>query len=270
MIQSIEDEPSPLKKTEKLGRQLGLLALIGCIMVFIVNYLNGISFVNSSMSVVSLAVSAIPEGLPTVLVITLSLGGNAIIRKLNSVETLGTTTVICSDKTGTITKNEMTVRQVETKNNSIDITGDEYSITGRFVSNGDRVKLGSDSELKLILKTRLLCNNSSIADDPDIGPYITGDPTEGAILITAVKPGLIPEKVGSENPRIWEVPFDSRRKMMSTINETANGFKVFAKGAPEVILGKSTGYYSGGDVEELSDKDREAILDKLNQWLREP
>ena len=272
MIQSIEEETSPLKKkTEKLGRQLGVIALVGCIMVFIVDYLNGISLVNSFLSAVSLAVSAIPEGLPTVLVITLSLGAqrmarqNAIVRKLNSVETLGTTTVICSDKTGTITKNEMTVRQVETENNSIDITGEGYTRDGKFIENGDKIKPRRNFELELILKTGLLCNNSSIVEDPEIGPYITGDPTEGAILIAAVKSGLIPEKVEKENPRVWEFPFDSRRKMMSTINETENELRVYAKGAPEVILEKSNQIYSDGAIIELTEKHREEIKDKVEE-----
>lgn len=270
MIQSIEEEASPLKKkTEKLGRQLGAIALLGCIIVFIVDYTNGISFANSFLSAVSLAVSAIPEGLPTVLVITLSLGAqrmaqsNAIIRKLNSVETLGATTVICSDKTGTITKNEMTVRQVETANNSVDITGEGFKSEGSFVVNGDRVKPKADPELDLILKTGLLCNNSNIIEDPDIGPYITGDPTEGAILIAAVKSGLIPEVVEKENPRVWEIPFDSRRKMMSTINKTDSSVKIYAKGAPEVILEKSTRCYTMGNVEKLDDAYRESIRTKV-------
>jgi len=270
MIQSIQEEASPLKrKTEILGRQLGAVALVGCILVFTVDYMNGVSFVNSFLSAVSLAVSAIPEGLPTVLVITLSLGAqrmaksNAIIRKLNSVETLGTTTVICSDKTGTITKNEMTVRKVETANNSVDITGEGFKPEGSFIENGDKVKPEADPELELILKTGLLCNNSNIVDDPDIGPYITGDPTEGAILVAAVKSGLIPEQVEKENPRVWEVPFDSKRKMMSTINKTDSGVKVYAKGAPEVILEKCTRYYTGDSEEELDEARRESIRDKV-------
>ena len=270
MIQSIEEETSPLKKkTEKLGRQLGAIALVGCIIVFIVDYVNGISFVNSFLSAVSLAVSAIPEGLPTVLVITLSLGAqrmaqsNAIIRKLNSVETLGTTTVICSDKTGTITKNEMTVRQVETANNSVDITGEGFKPEGSFVSNGDKIKPKTNPALDLILKTGLLCNNSNIIQDPDIGPYITGDPTEGAILIAAVKSGLILEEVEKENPRVWEIPFDSRRKMMSTINKSDSEIRVYAKGAPEIILDKSSRYYTGGSVEMLTEAYKESIREKV-------
>ena len=270
MIQSIEEEPSPLKrKTESLGRQLGFLALIGCIIVFTVDYIHGIGFVNSFLIAVSLAVSAIPEGLPTVLVITLSLGAqrmarsNAIIRKLNSVETLGTTTVICSDKTGTITKNEMTVRHIETMSHSVDITGDGFAPRGNFISNGNIIQPQNVVELELILKTGLLCNNSSIIEDPDIGPYITGDPTEGAILIAAVKSDLVPEKFEENNPRVWEAPFDSARKMMSTINKVDSKARVYAKGAPEVILGMSNKYFVDGSVKDLNDEQKIDIKDKV-------
>lgn len=270
LIQSIEEEDSPLnKKTEKLGRQLGLLALAGCIMVFIVNYLNGISFADSSLSAVSLAVSAIPEGLPTVLVITLSLGAqrmarnNAIVRKLSSVETLGTTTVICSDKTGTITKNEMTVRQIQTINQCVQVTGEGFTPLGKFLSDGNELNPLKESELELILKAGLLCNDSSIVDDEEVGPYIIGDPTEGAMLVVAVKAGLFPENVERMNPRVWEAPFDSVRKMMTTINKTESGVRVYAKGAPEVIVSKSKECYTAGSVVELSEEQREKIQSQI-------
>jgi Ca2+-transporting ATPase len=273
LIQSIEEEDSPLnKKTEKLGRQLGLLALVGCIMVFIVNYLHGISFADSFLSAVSLAVSAIPEGLPTVLVITLSLGAqrmarnNAIIRKLNSVETLGTTTVICSDKTGTITKNEMTVRQIQTINQCVQVTGEGFTPLGKFLSDGNELNPLKESELELILKAGLLCNDSSIVDDEEVGPYIIGDPTEGAMLVVAVKAGLFPENVERNNPRVWEAPFDSVRKMMTTINKTESGVRVYAKGAPEVIIAKSIEGYTNGSVVELSKEQRENIQSQV-MWM---
>jgi len=267
LIQSIEEEDSPLKKkTERLGRRLGLAALIGCVIVFGVDYLNGVSFVDSFLSAVSLAVSAIPEGLPTVLVITLSLGAqrmagnNAIIRKLNSVETLGTTTVICSDKTGTITKNEMTVRNIETLTQSIQVSGEGFTPVGKPVAEGGNLRPLKDPELELILKTGLLCNDSSIIEDEEIGPYITGDPTEGAILVAAVKAGLDPEAVQRENPRVWEVPFDSTRKMMSTVNKTGNRVCVYAKGAPEVILGRCDRCFIDGSVNELGEEEKEQAL----------
>ena len=267
LIQSIEEEDSPLKKkTERLGRRLGLAALIGCAIVFGVDYLNGVSFVDSFLSAVSLAVSAIPEGLPTVLVITLSLGAqrmagsNAIIRKLNSVETLGTTTVICSDKTGTITKNEMTVRNIETLTQSIQVSGEGFTPVGKPVAEEDKLRPLKDPELELMLKTGLLCNDSSIIEDEEIGPYITGDPTEGAILMAAVKAGLDPETVHRENPRVWEVPFDSTRKMMSTVNKTGNRVRVYAKGAPEVILGRCDRCFIDGSVNELGEEEKEQAL----------
>lgn len=270
LIQSIEEEDSPLKqKTERLGRQLGLIALIGCVIVFTVDYLNGIKFVDSFMSAVSLAVSAIPEGLPTVMVITLSIGAqhmarnNAIIRKLNSVETLGTTTVICSDKTGTITKNEMTVRQIATTSHRITVTGEGFNPTGGFEADGNIIQPKENPELELILETGLLCNDSQIIQDDEIGPYITGDPTEGAILVAAVKAGIIPEELEHQNPRVWEAPFDSVRKMMSTLNRIDGGTRVHAKGAPEVILGKCNRYYVNGAEHELTEEQTKSIQNQI-------
>jgi Ca2+-transporting ATPase len=271
LIQSIEEEDSPLKKkTENLGKQLGIMALIGCILVIGVNYINQISFVESFLTSVSLAVSAIPEGLPTVLVITLSLGAqqmarrNAIIRRLNSVETLGTTTVICSDKTGTITKNEMTVRAIKTLNQSFQVSGEGFTPTGNFYSNGEQVEPLKNNELELILKAGLLCNDSSIVDDKDVGPYIIGDPTEGAILVAAVKAGLIPEDLEQENQRIWEVPFDSTRKMMSTVNQVGSSVRVYAKGAPEVIMDKCDRILHDGSVTALTNEQKKIIQSHVN------
>ena len=255
LIQSISGEDSPLKKkTEKLGKQLGLMALLGCIIVFIVDYTNGVALVDSFLTAVSLAISAIPEGLPTVLIITLSLGAqqmarkNAIIRRLNSVETLGTTTVICSDKTGTITKNEMTVRNIQTPYKTYNVTGEGFTPVGTFISNNEEIDPLTDPHLELILKAGLLCNDSSIINDEKGGPFIIGDPTEGAMLVVAVKAGLIPENVENINQRIWEAPFDSIRKMMSTVYKTESGARVFIKGAPEVIIEKSSECYCNGTV----------------------
>jgi Ca2+-transporting ATPase len=271
LIQSIGEEDSPLKKkTEKLGKQLGLIALLGCLMVFTVNYLNEISFVESFLTSVSLAVSAIPEGLPTVMVITLSLGAqkmarkNAIVRRLNSVETLGTTTVICSDKTGTITKNEMTVRQIQTPTHCYNITGEGFTPVGKFIFNGEEIEPKKEPQLDLILKAGLLCNDSSIVSDVEVGPYIIGDPTEGAILVASVKAGLVPEDVESLHRRIWEAPFDSIRKMMSTVNETGSGARVFAKGAPEVIIGNSSKYYLEGPIVELKEDQKEKFQSQVS------
>jgi Ca2+-transporting ATPase len=184
---------------------------------------------------------------------------NAIIRKLSSVETLGTTTVICSDKTGTITKNEMTVRQIQTMTQCVEVTGEGFTPLGRFLSDGNELNPLKESELELILKAGLLCNDSSIVDDEEVGPYIIGDPTEGAMLVVAVKAGLFPVDVERKNPRVWEAPFDSVRKMMTTINKTESGVRVYAKGAPEVIIGKSREYYTDGSVVELSEEQREKI-----------
>jgi len=267
MIQATEEEPPPLKKkTERLGRQLGLISLIGCMLVFVIDYLSGLSFVSSFMTAVSLAVSAIPEGLPTVLVITLSIGAqrmarhNAIVRRLASVETLGTTTVICSDKTGTITKNEMTVREVYVNDASVHVTGTGYEPSGEFLRDGETIEQKDIEGLRLSLRIGLLCNNAKLEHDEDMGYYLIGDPTEGALLVAAIKAGLKPEETNETYPRIGEAPFDSTRKMMSTIHEGPDGGKVaYVKGAPEVILSQSDRIYRNGVEERLTEDDAERL-----------
>jgi len=268
MISTIDETPPPLKrKTEKLGQILGITALAGCILVFLIDYLSGIPLTESFLTSISLAVSAIPEGLPAVLVITLSLGArrmaqqNAIMRKLASVETLGTTTIICSDKTGTITKNEMTVKKIYVDNQYIEVTGAGYHPSGKFLRDGEEIKISEHEGLNLLLKIGLLCNNSRLEFEEELGHYLIGDPTEGALLVAAVKAGFNPEEVEEQHSRLSEIPFDSTRKRMSTIHETPKGMKVvYVKGAPEVILSLSTRLYTDGVEEDLTDDLREIIL----------
>lgn len=185
MIQSVEEEDPPLKrKTERLGKQLSVIALVGCVVVFVADYLSGVSLANSLLTAMSLAISAIPEGLPAVLIITLSLGAqrmarsNAIVRKLASVETLGTTTVICSDKTGTITKNEMTVRRLQINGLSTDVTGTGYTPKGEFTMDGDPIDPLRLRGVEFMLRIGYLCNDAKLEYDKDMGYYLIGDPTE--------------------------------------------------------------------------------------------
>jgi Ca2+-transporting ATPase len=267
MIQEMPEEAPPLKKkTEDLGKRLGLLALLGCIGVFIIDYLSGISFVQSFLTAVSLAVSAIPEGLPAVLIITLSLGAqrmsrqNAIIRRLASVETLGTTTVICSDKTGTITKNEMTVKKLYLNDRYVDVTGEGYRPDGDFMMDGKVVRPEENEDLQRLLRIAYLCNNAKLEEDEDIGYYLIGDPTEGALVVAAIKGGIKPEVITQEYPRIWEAPFDSKLKRMATIQEKPSEDLVgYVKGAPEVILERCNRIHMEGNVREITEEDRDKI-----------
>ena len=266
MLQSVQEEDPPLKiKTELMGKQLGLIALFGCVLVFVIDYLNGIGFITSFMSAVSLAVSAIPEGLPAVMIVTLSLGAqkmakrNAIIRKLSSVETLGTTTVICSDKTGTITKNEMTLSRVFVDNALIEVTGEGYSPVGKFLFDNQDLSLGTNRTLDLALRIGLLCNDAVLENDDKLGHYLIGDPTEGALMVGAIKAGYNPVDVHARYPRVWEAPFSSERKMMSTVNVSYSGYVAYVKGAPEVLLSRSDKIIYEDAVTPLNDAMRESL-----------
>ncbi len=194
------------------------------------------------MTSVSLAVSAIPEGLPAVLTITLALGTSrmakqkAIVRRLASVETLGSTTVICSDKTGTLTRNEMTVTRMHTANRTLDVTGSGYHPQGTFEENGKEINPREDPQLELLLRISSLNNDSHIQQSN--GNWVCfGDPTEGAFIVAADKAGISNKALNEEYPRVSEIPFDSTRKRMTTVHKTPEGKLVaYVKGASEMVL----------------------------------
>ncbi len=263
LIQAVEKADTPLKlKMDELGSQLGMIALLIVFVIFVEGLLTGKGVFEMFITAVSLAVAAVPEGLPAVITITLAIGvrrmaaRNAIVRKLASVETLGSTTVICSDKTGTLTKNEMTVRKIYADGNFIDVTGSGYSPTGRFVSRGREI-----SPPTLALRIGALCNNAFLSKDDHSGWKIVGDPTEGALTVAAVKGGFEQKSLDESHPRRAELPFDSERKRMSTINSTPDG-KLMAcvKGAPESVLGLCNRINVKGKVVRLDRKSRDRIL----------
>ena len=267
MVQAIDVEEPPLKqRMEKMGRQLGAISVILCIWVFLIGvFVHQFDLDTMFMTSISLAVSAIPEGLPAVLTITLALGVSrmakqkAIIRKLASVETLGSTTVICSDKTGTLTRNEMTVKRITSGNRVIDITGVGYSPTGDFVVGNKTLKPLADKDLDLLLRIGYLNNDSHLQQNSDSW-VVFGDPTEGALTVLGAKAGL-GEDLKERYPRVGEFTFESTRKMMSTIHSTPDGGKVaYVKGAPEIILERCNNIYENGDERPLTDVDREQIL----------
>ena len=269
MVQSIVVEEPPLKqKIEKMGRQLGAISVILCIWVFLIGvFVHKFDLETIFMTSVSLAVSAIPEGLPAVLTITLSLGVSriarqkAIVRKLASVETLGSTTVICSDKTGTLTRNEMTVKSITVGDTMIHVTGTGYNPSGEFLMGDETIypKRDDDDDLDHLIRIGYL-NNDSHLQENDGNWVIFGDPTEGALSVLGVKAGLN-EEVKDKYPRIWEFPFDSTRKMFSTIHSTPEGGKIaYVKGAPEVILSRSINILENGTTRPLNDAGRKQAL----------
>ncbi len=268
MVQSLKTEAPPLKmKMEQMARQLGVISLLLTIFVFIVGVLvHQTELETMFMMGVSLAVSAIPEGLPAVLTITLALGVSrmarhkAIVRKLASVETLGSTTVICSDKTGTLTKNEMTVSHVYTLNEQLQVTGTGYFPHGQFMKGAQPTTITKGSDLELLLRIGTLCNNAHLQHNT-VAWSILGDPTEGALLVLAVKAGIDPHTQQMAYPRIHEIPFTSARKMMTTIHHTPHGEAMaYTKGAPEVILQRCITCSNAGQIQQLTATDRQRIL----------
>jgi Ca2+-transporting ATPase len=267
VVQTIDEEQPPIKKkVERLGRQLGLLAIMGCVLVAVVYVVLGFNLIEVLMISVSLAVSAVPEGLPAVITITLAIGASrmarsrAIVRKLASVETLGNTTAICSDKTGTLTKNEMTVRKISTNDLLVDVTGTGYEPKGRFLKASKEVTPQEAELLEPLLRIAALCNNAGLESGQEEW-QIFGDPTEGALVVAAAKAGIWRKKVEEDYPRIAEFPFESSRKRMSTIHKTPTGETVaYVKGAPEVIVGRCTHIDEEGQIRELLEKDQEQIL----------
>ena len=262
MVMSIDVEPPPLtQKMDKMGRQLIAISLVLTVFVFFVLwFVHDRTLEEVFMTSVSLAVSAIPEGLPAVLTITLALGTSrmakqkAIVRRLASVETLGSTTVICSDKTGTLTKNEMTVTRMYSANRNIDVTGAGYQPEGEFMENGEKVNPVDAPQLERLLRISALNNDSTI--QLNNGNWVCfGDPTEGAFVVAAEKAGIPVKALKEEYPRVSEIPFDSTRKRMTTVHRTPEGNLVaYVKGASEMVLERSTKILDG-EVRDLTQKD---------------
>ena len=264
-IQQTKEEPTPLQqRLRSLGVILGTSILLICAVLFAIKLLAGEPILDSFMMAVALAVSAVPEGLPAVVTVALALGvrrmssRNAIVRRLASVETLGRTTVICSDKTGTLTKDEMTAKKVLVNGQLFDITGTGYEPKGEFLQSGNTIDPKKDRGLALLLKIGCLCNYASLEEKH--GWSIVGDPTEGALLTLAAKAGMWREELSKEHPTIAELPFDSSRKRMTTIHELDGKRVAYVKGAPEILLELSSFVHTEARGRELSQDERERTL----------
>lgn len=275
MIASIADTKTPLE--ERLDA-FGTIILRVCIalsaMLMAWGFLRPLVFGGEVrawhvllLEAVALAVAAIPEGLPAITTITLALGmqrmakRGAIVRRLPAVETLGAATMICSDKTGTLTQNEMTVRKVYTLGHRYKVTGEGYSPTGQ-ITDGDTALVGGDlpETLVQLLSTASLCNNAQLNCDEEGIWRVTGDPTEGALLTLAEKGGLEPLSVRDLSPTVRELPFDSDRKRMTVVTRDAHGREVaHVKGSVDVLLPRCVNASAEGGTRPLSDEDRQAI-----------
>lgn len=233
---------APLQeKFDRFARTIGLIVLIASGILFLTGVLMGESIKNMFMTVVAAAVATIPEGLPVVVTITLAIGvtrmarRNAIIRRLPAVETLGSTTVIGSDKTGTLTKNEMTVKGVYAGDHVYEVTGEGYEPTGEILAEWLSVDSGLDPALKMVFRIGLLCNESNVYKEE--GVYkVDGDPTEAALIVSALKAGLNAEDERTTYPQIDIIPFESDRGYMATLHRQGEKKWIFIKGAPEKLF----------------------------------
>jgi Ca2+-transporting ATPase len=268
MIQEVEEKKTPLEeRLDHIGKWLGILCLAVVAIVFLLEvFLREADFLEIFVWSVSLAVAAVPEALPAVVTGSLAIGvqrmarNNAIVRRLPAVETLGCTTVICSDKTGTLTKNEMTVRKIYAHGSVIEVTGAGFEPLGEFLRDGNPIDPKGKRELELLLKAMILCNDAKMVREND-GWSIQGDPTEGALLVAARKGGMDVEQVRADCSRIDEVPFESERKRMTVIcSDEGEDLIAWVKGAPEEILSVSTHIVRDGRVEVLSEEEKREIL----------
>ncbi|MGE5238318.1 MAG: cation-translocating P-type ATPase [Chloroflexota bacterium] len=276
----LEAGKTPLeKRTEEIGRWLGIAALGICFLVA------GISIVRQAatgtvdfgfivtmvMFAVSLAVAAVPEALAAIVTGALAIGmhqmakRNALVRKMPAVETLGCTTVICSDKTGTLTKGEMTVRNVLAGDDLIEVSGVGYDPTGELKGMSSE-SLTSHSALRLLLQGGILCSDA-VLDEKDGTWTVRGDPTEGAFIVAAAKAGISQADTRLENPRVEEIPFSSERKRMTTLHRMKDGsLMAFVKGAPEVVLDRCTVLAAREDTRSLTGQERERIF-RVNEQM---
>ncbi|MGB9683412.1 MAG: cation-translocating P-type ATPase [Candidatus Bathyarchaeales archaeon] len=281
MVQTAEEEETPLqKKLDSFASKIAKVVIAVCVLIFALEAFEVImqmrfeieGFIQAFMSSIALAISAVPEGLPAIVTIALALGArefakrNAIVRRLSSAESLGAVTVICSDKTGTITKGEMTVRQIYVDGKLVEVTGVGYEPKGEFRIGEDAVK--PEASLELVFRIGALCNNASLRKNDQNNTWeIFGDPTEGALIVAAAKAGLGKEALETSFPRVGEIPFTSERKRMTTIHKTPEGeVHAYMKGAPEIILERCTHIFEEGKEKKLTEEKKKKILE-VNEQL---
>jgi len=274
-LATVSGEKTPLeKRTEEIGKWLGIIALVICVLVV------GASIVREAiagtldlpftltmlMFAIALAVAAVPEALAAIVTGVLAIGmhemakRNALIRKMPAVETLGCATVICTDKTGTLTKGEMTARRLFAGNSFIEVSGVGYA------PEGDLNPRSEKPSLTMLLRGGVLCSDATLFEDESKWA-VRGDPTEGALVVLAAKAGLSQEETRQKYPRIKEFPFSSDRKRMTTIHRMEDGtIRAFVKGAPEVVLDRCSFFLNGNETVHLNDTERERIL-KANEEM---
>jgi Ca2+-transporting ATPase len=259
LLAETAESTTPLKiQLDALAKRLAAIAGAVVALMFVLGLARGDNLVDTTMTAIALAVAAIPEGLPAVVTVTLALGMHrmarrrAIVRKLAAVETLGCTTVICSDKTGTLTLNRMTARRAWLLGRHFAVDGEGYDGNGRISAEDG----AGTPELRPVLLPAALCADSRIRDGE-----LIGDPTEGALLALAAKCGLDAEKLAEQCPRIAEIPFESAHKFMATFHHDGDVVRMWLKGAPDVLLARATGWITEDGEQPLDDATRLTVAD---------
>lgn len=297
MLQSVENEQTPLqRKLDQLGKTLGWASLAVCGLVLIAGLIQGGNLLEMFMISVSLAIAAVPEGLPAIVTISLALGmreminRHALIRKLSSVETLGSATVICSDKTGTLTQNEMTVTRIWNDGKMVEVSGRGYKPEGEFQLDGKTIRVADYQGILTTLWVAALNNDSQLerieGEANEVSYRIIGDPTEGALIVAAAKAGALKAGLNEDFPRAQEIPFDSVRKRMVTVHslddphaddispfsesDQSRNYAVAVKGAPDFVLNLCSFYQTIDDQQcDLDEEKKQEILRANDEMTRD-
>ena len=275
MLQDVDTAKTPLQKNlDRIGKSLARAAFAVVFVIVMLGLFRGQPFVEMLIFGVALAVAVVPEALPAVVTISLALGvkrmvrRNALIRRLPAVETLGSTSVICSDKTGTLTKDEMTVRRLYVDGHMIEVSGTGYEPTGAFSMNGAGASISTP--VSMLLRAAALASDARVEQKNGAGTWeVKGDPTEGALVVVAAKAGLIKADLDSQFSRVSEIPFTAETKRMTTLHETPEGIVAYSKGAPEVIVQSCTSQLTNAGAEPLDEARRADVLERARQMAGE-
>ncbi|MFH1848591.1 MAG: HAD-IC family P-type ATPase [archaeon] len=272
LVRDTGAELSPLqRRLDKLGRQFSYAVIFIAVLIILVGLLRGEELNNLLLLSVAVAVSGIPESLPAVIGVALAIGmkrmakKNAIIKRLAAVETLGTCTVICTDKTGTLTQNKMVIENIWTFDSEISVTGNGFCPEGAFLNEELKINPKKARDVSKILEIGILCNNATL-ENANGDWQINGESTEGALVVLAKKAGIEKEYFHRKYPRVHEHPFDPDRKCMSCVHLVGNQHTVYAKGAPEKMLERSGYYLKNGKIKPLTAEKRQDILQKNQDY----
>lgn len=276
MVQMAEEDETPLeKRTKSIGKWIGILSVAICLAVGGLGIIEGRNPVDMVLWGISLAVAAVPEALPAIVTGALAVGMyrmakvNTIVKKLPAVETLGCTSVICSDKTGTMTKGEMTVQRVYVDDQIVKVSGVGYEPEGEFRLEDGKIN-SRTGELCTLLTAATLCNDAKLEKDTAAERWIIkGDPTEGALIVAAAKTGLWKEELEKQLPRVAEIPFSSETKRMTTVHVAPSKRIAYMKGAPEIVLSKCTKVLTNGEVSKLTHSKQTEILEVNEAMARQ-